>query len=199
MCLHGHEVFVQQKAGEGSGFSDEEYVEAGARILPSIEEIYEVADMIVKVKEPIEQEYKLVRKGQLVFTYFHFASEKELTEAMLKSFGYDIVTFSNHNELTDHPTDKALQVNLYEHGYNLLKFHKLVFGAEKVWRFDHLLPIFASQKQFQIAQLSQDADIVQLNHPLRTPTLTKSQLQRLSGYKLIELDSGKSIILYLPP
>ena len=105
---------------------------------------------------------------------------------------YDIVTFSNHNKLTTHPRSKELQVNLYEHGYNLLKFHKLVFGANEVWHFDHLLPIFASQKQFQIAQLSQDADIVQLNHPLRTPTLTKSQLQRLSGYKLIELDSGKS-------
>lgn len=99
MCLHGHEVFVQQKAGEGSGFSDEEYVEAGARILPSIEEIYEVADMIVKVKEPIEQEYKLVRKGQLLFTYFHFASEKELTEAMLKSgavcLAYETVQLPN--------------------------------------------------------------------------------------------------------
>ena len=85
LVRRGHEVSVQHTAGEGSGFSDDEYVEAGARILPTIEAVYRECDMIVKVKEPIEQEYGLVRKGQLLFTYFHFASEKELTEAMLKS------------------------------------------------------------------------------------------------------------------
>ena len=78
LCRHGHEVVVQHTAGEGSGFADDEYVKAGARILPSIEAVYEEAEMIVKVKEPIEPEYKLVRKGQLLFTYFHFACEKEL-------------------------------------------------------------------------------------------------------------------------
>lgn len=109
-----------------------------------------------------------------------------------EDLGYDIVTFSNHNQLTVDPRGEEFQVNLYEHGYNLFKFHKLIFGAEDVWHFDHILPIFASQKQFQIECLSDDADIVQLNHPLRTPTLTKSQLERLSGYKLIELDSNKS-------
>lgn len=107
-------------------------------------------------------------------------------------FGYDIVTFSNHNELTAHPTDKDLQVDLYEHGYNLFKFHKLVFGAKEVMRFDHLLPFTASQKQFQIELLSRDADIIQINHPLRTPTLSSSQLEKLMGYRLIELDSGHS-------
>lgn len=108
------------------------------------------------------------------------------------SLGYDIVTFSNHNKKTTHPKGEEYQSNGYEHGYNLLKYHKLVFGADNVWRFDHLLPLLASQKQFQIEQLAKDADIVQLNHPLRTPTLSKRQLERLSGYKLIELDSGKS-------
>lgn len=107
-------------------------------------------------------------------------------------FGYEIVTFSNHNELTEHPTDPALQVDLYEHGYNLFKYHKLVFGASKTNLFDHLLPLFASQKQFQINLLMEDADIIQLNHPLRTPTLSHSQLKKLSGYRLMELDSGKS-------
>lgn len=82
---HGHEVFVQHTAGEGSGFSDEEYVKAGAKILPTIEEVYAIGEMIVKVKEPIEPEYKLVKKGQVLFTYFHFASDLELTEAMIKS------------------------------------------------------------------------------------------------------------------
>ena len=99
LCRHGHEVCVQHAAGEGSGFSDEEYVKAGARILPAIEAVYEEAEMIVKVKEPIEPEYKLVHKGQLVFTYFHFACEQELTEAMLKSgavcLAYETVQLPN--------------------------------------------------------------------------------------------------------
>ena len=99
LVRRGHEVSVQHTAGEGSGFSDDEYVEAGARILPTIEAVYRECDMIVKVKEPIEQEYGLVRKGQLLFTYFHFASEKELTEAMLKSgavcLAYETVQLPN--------------------------------------------------------------------------------------------------------
>lgn len=99
MCRHGHEVFVQHTAGEGSGFADDEYVKAGATILPTIEAVYETAEMIVKVKEPIEPEYKLVRKGQLLFTYFHFACEKELTDAMLKSgaicLAYETVQLPN--------------------------------------------------------------------------------------------------------
>ncbi len=84
---HGHEVFVQQTAGEGSGFPDDEYVKAGATIVPTIEETYAVADMIVKVKEPIEPEYKLVKPGQVLFTYFHFACDKPLTDAMIAAGG----------------------------------------------------------------------------------------------------------------
>ena len=99
LVRRGHEVSVQHTAGEGSGFSDDEYVKAGARILPTIEAVYGECDMIVKVKEPIEQEYGLVRKGQLLFTYFHFASEKELTDAMLKScaicLAYETVQLPN--------------------------------------------------------------------------------------------------------
>lgn len=82
---HGHKVYVQHTAGEGSGFSDDDYTKAGAIILPTIAEVYAIADMIIKVKEPIEPEYPLVRQGQVVFTYFHFASDLELTEAMIKS------------------------------------------------------------------------------------------------------------------
>lgn len=85
LVAHGHTVYVQHTAGEGSGFADEEYVKAGASILPTIGEVYGIADMIIKVKEPIEPEYPLVKKGQLVFTYFHFASDLELTKAMLAS------------------------------------------------------------------------------------------------------------------
>ncbi len=84
---HGHQVFVQHTAGEGSGFSDDDYVKSGAEILPTIEETYASADMIVKVKEPIEEEYPLVKKGQVVFTYFHFACDKPLTDAMIASGG----------------------------------------------------------------------------------------------------------------
>ena len=83
LVKHGHQVAVQHTAGEGSWFADEDYVAAGAEILPTIEDIYAVADMIVKVKEPIEPEYPLIREGQVVFTYFHFASDRELTVAMM--------------------------------------------------------------------------------------------------------------------
>ena len=82
---HGHKVYVQKTAGEGSGFPDEQYLNAGATILPTIEDVYAVAEMIIKVKEPIEPEYPLIKKDQVVFTYFHFASALPLTEAMIKS------------------------------------------------------------------------------------------------------------------
>ena len=82
---HGHTVYVQHTAGENSGFSDEEYKAVGAEILPNIEDVYGQADMIVKVKEPIAAEYPLIRKDQLVFTYFHFACDRPLTDAMINS------------------------------------------------------------------------------------------------------------------
>ena len=81
----GHEVIVQQDAGVGSGITDQEYVQAGARIARTAEEVWSAAEMIVKVKEPLPAEYALCRKGQTVFTYFHFAASRELTEAMVKS------------------------------------------------------------------------------------------------------------------
>ncbi len=87
LVKHGHSVYVQKTAGEGSGFSDEAYTNVGAQILPTIEDVYATADMIIKVKEPIAPEYPLVRKGQLVFTYFHFACSRELTKAMIDSGG----------------------------------------------------------------------------------------------------------------
>ncbi|MCH5241064.1 MAG: alanine dehydrogenase [Muribaculaceae bacterium] len=85
LVRNGHEVYVQHTAGEGSGFADEEYEKAGAKILPTIEDVYAIGEMIIKVKEPIEPEYKLVKKGQVLFTYFHFASDLALTEAMIKA------------------------------------------------------------------------------------------------------------------
>ncbi len=85
LVSRGHTVYIQTNAGKGSGFSDKEYKAAGAKIKKTIDATYEVAEMIMKVKEPIESEYKLIKQDQLLFTYFHFASHKPLTTAMLKS------------------------------------------------------------------------------------------------------------------
>lgn len=85
LVSRNHTVYIQAGAGEGSGFHDEEYIQAGAQVLPTIEAVYEIAEMIVKVKEPIAQEYGLIKKGQLLFTYFHFASSEPLTKAMIES------------------------------------------------------------------------------------------------------------------
>lgn len=114
------------------------------------------------------------------------------TDKAYRKFGYDIVTFSNHNELTVHPYDTALQVNVYEHGINLFKYHKLVFGCNRVNRFDNIVPLFTFQKQFQLDLLGKESDFIQMNHPLRTIGTSKFQMTRLEGYKLMELDSGKS-------
>ncbi|MGM0582030.1 MAG: alanine dehydrogenase [Bacteroidota bacterium] len=85
LVKRGHQVFVQATAGEGSGFLDEDYVESGAQILPDIQSTYAKAEMIMKVKEPIEEEYELIKEDQLVFTYFHFAAYENLTKAMIKN------------------------------------------------------------------------------------------------------------------
>lgn len=95
----GHKVFVQSSAGESSGFDDEDYHVAGATLLPTIDRVYEKSDMIVKVKEPIEEEYDLIKADQVVFTYFHFASNQKLTEAMMESksicIAYETVELSD--------------------------------------------------------------------------------------------------------
>ena len=91
----GHKVLVEKNAGLGSGIKNEDYKNAGAEILDSPEEIFRKAGLIVKVKEPQEEEYPLLREGQIVFTYFHFAASRKLTEAMLRSkiiaFAYETV------------------------------------------------------------------------------------------------------------
>ncbi|SNR37647.1 alanine dehydrogenase [Lutibacter agarilyticus] len=85
LTKNNHTVYVQKGAGFDSGFGDSDYINAGANILPTIEEVYAIADMIVKVKEPIEEEYSLAKEGQIIFTYFHFASNQTLTDAMVAS------------------------------------------------------------------------------------------------------------------
>ena len=81
----GHKVLIQKGAGLGSGISDEQYAGHGAELVASAEEIWQRADLVVKVKEPLPQEWPLLRRGQTVFTYFHFAADQALTEAVLKS------------------------------------------------------------------------------------------------------------------
>jgi alanine dehydrogenase len=84
LVSHGHTIYIQQGAGIASGYTDDVYTAVGAKILPTIEDVYAIAEMIYKVKEPIAPEYELVREGQLIFCYFHFVNEKELTEAMIR-------------------------------------------------------------------------------------------------------------------
>lgn len=84
LIKRGHTVYVQSTAGIGSGFSDDEYSAVGVKLLPTIEDTYAIAEMIMKVKEPIEAEYPLIKKDQLLFTYFHFASYEPLTRAMIE-------------------------------------------------------------------------------------------------------------------
>lgn len=84
LVKNGHKVYVQSEAGEGSGFFNQDYQQAGAIILDTIGQVYAMSEMIVKVKEPIEEEYNLIQEGQILFTYFHFASSEALTKAMIK-------------------------------------------------------------------------------------------------------------------
>lgn len=93
---NGHEVVIQTGAGLGSSITDEDYQKAGAKILPDAAAVYQAADMIVKVKEPMPAEYTLMRENQIVYTYFHFASDKTLLESCLAqkiaAVAYETVT-----------------------------------------------------------------------------------------------------------
>lgn len=99
LAARGHEVLVETRAGEGSGFADAQYEKAGARVCRTAREIYEACEMIMKVKEPLASEYPLLRRGQVVFTYFHFAASEELTRAVIASrciaVAYETVTRAN--------------------------------------------------------------------------------------------------------
>src|SRR5579872_3009076 len=81
---HGHHVTVESGAGQGIGFSDDDFRSAGAEIAPDARTVFAAADMIVKVKEPQPQEVKMLRPGQILFTYLHLAADKELTESLMR-------------------------------------------------------------------------------------------------------------------
>jgi alanine dehydrogenase len=85
LIQNGHSVYVQKTAGDGSGYSDNDYLKVGAKVLKTIEEIYQISEMIIKVKEPLKKEFLLIKEGQIIYTFFHFASSEELTKAMIKS------------------------------------------------------------------------------------------------------------------
>lgn len=85
MKRNGHEVLIQKGAGMGSGFHDERYIEAGAEIVEDVDKLWDRSEMIMKVKEPIAEEYGRMKEGQIIFTYFHFAAERKLTEAVAES------------------------------------------------------------------------------------------------------------------
>ncbi len=101
LVKRNHSVYIQTNAGADSGFEDEEYVSVGAKILPTIEAVYAMAEMIVKVKEPIAREYPLIKAHHLLFTYFHFASSEPLTHAMIESgavcLAYETVELSDRS------------------------------------------------------------------------------------------------------
>jgi len=125
LAKYGHKILVQQGAGVGAGFFDKDYAGEGAEILPNAEEVWKKADLILKVKEPLESEWPHIRRGQILFTYFHFASSKALTEAMMKSgaicIAYETVeTDAGHNVLLTPMSEIAGRLSI-QHGANYLE------------------------------------------------------------------------------
>lgn len=107
----GHKVYVQSSAGEGSGFSDNEYIEAGAYLLLEAAEVFDIADMIVKVKEPIESEYELFKSNQTLFTYLHLAADKQQAEFLLqkgiRAFSYETLEINRRLPLLEPMSEVA--------------------------------------------------------------------------------------------
>jgi len=103
LVKHGHRVLVEKGAGSGSGIADEEYVRAGAELVEGMEAIYKRADMVVKVKEPLPEEYPHLRENQIIFTFFHFAASKTLTEALISSRAVALAYETIRDEKGGHP------------------------------------------------------------------------------------------------
>ena len=125
LARRGHTVLVQKNAGVGSGYPDEDYLEAGAKIVETAEELFAKADMIVKVKEPLPAEYGLLRKGQILFTYLHLAASKSLTEALLKSgvtgIAYETIQVGNRLPLLEPMSEIAGRMSAVMGAYYLAK------------------------------------------------------------------------------
>src|SRR6266567_1870895 len=127
LTRQGHSVLVEKNAGIGSGYPDGEYVKAGAEIVDQAAEVFARADMIVKVKEPLEAEFPLLRKGQLLFTYLHLAASKALTEALLRSgvtgIAYETIQINNRLPLLEPMSEIAGRMSAVMGAYFLAKFN----------------------------------------------------------------------------
>lgn len=127
LSRRNHTVLMEAGAGSGSGYSDDEYRVAGAEIVPTHEGVFERADMIVKVKEPLPSEYSLLRPGQILFTYLHLAANKPLTEALAKSrctaIAYETVEVNRRLPLLEPMSEIAGRMSVLVGGYYLAKHH----------------------------------------------------------------------------
>src|SRR5256714_12634114 len=127
LTRRGHTVLVEKNAGLGSGYPDEEYVKAGAEIVDQAKDVFTRADMIVKVKEPREAEFPLLRKGQILFTYLHLAASKPLTEALLKSgvtgVAYETIQVNNRLPLLEPMSEIAGRMSVVMGANFLAKYN----------------------------------------------------------------------------
>ncbi len=125
LIRHGHSVLVEKNAGAGSGYPDETYAKAGAEIVDQAKAVFSRAEMIVKVKEPLEAEFPLLRKGQILFTYLHLAASKPLTEALLKSgvtgVAYETIQVNNRLPLLEPMSEIAGRMSVVMGAYFLAK------------------------------------------------------------------------------
>lgn len=127
LTKRGHKVVVETNAGAGIGFTDEAYRRAGAEIVDSHEAVFESADIVVKVKEPLPSEYKLLKKGQILFTYLHLAANRSLTDALLASgatcIAYETVEVNHRLPLLEPMSEIAGRMSIVVGGYFLAKHH----------------------------------------------------------------------------
>jgi len=127
LVQHGHQVVVESQAGAGSGFTDQEYEQAGAKIVSTHLQVFAQADMIVKVKEPLAEEFPLLRQGQILFTYLHLAASKPLTEALMQSgatcIAYETVEVNRRLPLLEPMSEIAGRMRVLMGGYYLQKHH----------------------------------------------------------------------------
>jgi len=125
LTRHGHSVLVEKNAGAGSGYPDETYAKAGAEIVDQAKDVFSRAEMIVKVKEPLEAEFSRLRKGQILFTYLHLAASKPLTEALLKSgvtgVAYETIQVNNRLPLLEPMSEIAGRMSVVMGAYFLAK------------------------------------------------------------------------------
>jgi alanine dehydrogenase len=125
LTRHGHSVLVEKNAGAGSGYPDETYAKAGAEIVDQAKAVFSRAEMIVKVKEPLEAEFPLLREGQILFTYLHLAASKPLTEALLKSgvtgVAYETIQVNNRLPLLEPMSEIAGRMSVVMGAYFLAK------------------------------------------------------------------------------